>query len=161
MEFSRPEYWVGSLSLLLGIFPTQGWNPDLPHCRQILYQLSQKGRPGTKEQVSFNFVASVTICSGFGAQEKKICHYFQFSPFYLPWSDGTRCHSLSFLNVEFKPTFSLSSFTFIKRFWVAISFSRGSSWPRDRTGISWFQAVSCISDGFFTVWATREACFYV
>ena len=24
-----------------------------------------------------------------------------FSPFYLPWSDGTRCHYLSFLNVEF------------------------------------------------------------
>ena len=23
-----------------GIFPTQGWNPDLPHCRQILQQLS-------------------------------------------------------------------------------------------------------------------------
>ena len=28
---------VGSLSLLQGIFPTQGSNPDLPRCRQILY----------------------------------------------------------------------------------------------------------------------------
>ena len=36
---------VGSLSLLLGIFPTQGSNPGLPHCRQILYQLSPKGSP--------------------------------------------------------------------------------------------------------------------
>ena len=35
--------------------------------------------------------------------------------------------------------------------WVAISFSRGSSWPRDWT---W---VSCIASGFFTIWATREA----
>ena len=34
---------VGSLSLLQGIFPTQGSHPGLPHCRQILYQLSQKG----------------------------------------------------------------------------------------------------------------------
>ena len=34
---------VGSLSLLQGIFPTQGSNPSLLHCRQILYQLSQKG----------------------------------------------------------------------------------------------------------------------
>ena len=25
MEFSRPEYWVGSHSLLQGIFPTQDW----------------------------------------------------------------------------------------------------------------------------------------
>ena len=33
---------VGSLSLLQGIFPAQGWNPGLPHCRQILYQLSHK-----------------------------------------------------------------------------------------------------------------------
>ena len=36
---------VGSLSLLQRIFPTQGLNPGLPHCRQILYQLSHKGRP--------------------------------------------------------------------------------------------------------------------
>ena len=36
---------VGSLSLLQGIFPTQGLNPGLPHCRQILYQLSHKGSP--------------------------------------------------------------------------------------------------------------------
>ena len=36
---------VGSLSLLQGIFPTQESNPSLPHCRQILYQLSHKGSP--------------------------------------------------------------------------------------------------------------------
>ena len=33
---------MGSLSLLQGIFPTQGSDPGLPHCRQILYQLSHK-----------------------------------------------------------------------------------------------------------------------
>ena len=38
---------VGSLSLLQGIFPTQGSNPGLPHCRRILYQLSHKGSPWT------------------------------------------------------------------------------------------------------------------
>ena len=35
--------------------------------------------------------------------------------------------------------------------WVAIPFSRGSSWPRDRT---W---VSCTAGRLFTIWATREA----
>ena len=35
--------------------------------------------------------------------------------------------------------------------WVAISFSRGSSQPRDWT---W---VSCIAGAFFTLWTTREA----
>ena len=33
---------VGSLSLLQGIFPTQGSNPCLLHCRWILYQLGHK-----------------------------------------------------------------------------------------------------------------------
>ena len=32
---------VGSLSLLQGIYPTKGSRPGLPHCRQIIYQLSQ------------------------------------------------------------------------------------------------------------------------
>ena len=36
---------VCSLSLLQGIFPTQGLNLGLLHCWQILYQLSHKGSP--------------------------------------------------------------------------------------------------------------------
>ena len=36
---------VGSRSLLQEIFPTQGSNPGLPHCRWILYQLSHQGCP--------------------------------------------------------------------------------------------------------------------
>ena len=42
LEFSRPEYWSGSCSLLHGDLPNPGSNPDLLHCRQILYQLSHK-----------------------------------------------------------------------------------------------------------------------
>ena len=34
---------MGSLPFLPGIFPTQGTNPGLPHCRRILYQLSHQG----------------------------------------------------------------------------------------------------------------------
>ena len=38
MEFSRPKYRKEySLSFLQVIFPTQGSNPGLLHCRQILY----------------------------------------------------------------------------------------------------------------------------
>ena len=36
---------VGSHALLQGIFPTQGSNPGLPHCRRILYRLSHQGSP--------------------------------------------------------------------------------------------------------------------
>ena len=56
-------------------------------------------------------MATITICSDFGAQENKVCHCFHCFPIYLPWSAGTVCHDLSFLNVEFKQAFSLSSFT--------------------------------------------------
>ena len=46
---------VGSLSLLQGIFPTQGSNPGLPHYRWILYQLSHKESPRILEWVAYSF----------------------------------------------------------------------------------------------------------
>ena len=74
---------VGSFSLLQGIFPTQGLNAGLLHCRRILYQLSHQGSPRILE-------------------------------------------------------------------WIAYPFSRGSSWPRNQTG------VSCVACGFSTNWAMKE-----
>ena len=41
-------------------------------------------------RASFNFMAAVTICRDFGAQENKICHCFHPFPIYLPWSDGEK-----------------------------------------------------------------------
>ena len=46
---------VGSLSLLQGIFPTQGSNPGFLHCRWILYQLSFKGSPRILEWLDYPF----------------------------------------------------------------------------------------------------------
>ena len=46
-----------------------------------------------------------TVRSDFGAQENKVCHCFHFLPLYLPWSDGTKCHDLSFFHVEFQASF--------------------------------------------------------
>ena len=51
----RPEYWNGSHSLLQGIFPTQGSNLGLLHCREILYQLSHRGSPRILEWVVYPF----------------------------------------------------------------------------------------------------------
>ena len=46
-----------------------------------------------------NFMAAITICSDFWAPSpKKVWHCFHCFPIYLPWSDGTRSHDLSFLN---------------------------------------------------------------
>ena len=46
---------VSSRSLLQGIFPTQGSNAGLWHCRWILYQLSHKGSPRILEWVVYPF----------------------------------------------------------------------------------------------------------
>ena len=46
---------LGSLSLLHGIFPTQGLKPGLPHYRRILYQLSHKGSPRMLKWVAYPF----------------------------------------------------------------------------------------------------------
>jgi len=45
MGFSRQEYWRGLPFPHPVIFPTQGSNPGLLHCRQILYHLSHLGSP--------------------------------------------------------------------------------------------------------------------
>ena len=46
-DFPGKNTGVGSHSLLQGIFPTQGSNPGLLHCRQIFYRLRHQGNPRT------------------------------------------------------------------------------------------------------------------
>ena len=46
---------VGSRSLLQGIFPTQGSNSGLPHCRWILYQMSHQGSPRILDRIAYPF----------------------------------------------------------------------------------------------------------
>ena len=46
-DFQSKSTGVGCHFLLQGIFPTQGSNPGLSHCRQMLYHLSHQGSPYT------------------------------------------------------------------------------------------------------------------
>ena len=48
---------AGNLSLLQGIFPTQGSNPGLLHCGWILYKLSHKGSPRALQWVAYPFTS--------------------------------------------------------------------------------------------------------
>ena len=73
--------------------------------------------------MSFYFVASVTICSDFGAQENKVCHCFHCFPTIWHEVMGPDAMILVFWMLSFKPTFSLSSFTFIKRLFNSSSLS--------------------------------------
>ena len=45
---------------------------------------------------------------------KKVCHCFHCFPIYLSWSDGTGCHDLSFLNVDFQANFFTLLFHFLR-----------------------------------------------
>ena len=73
--------------------------------------------------MSFNFIATVTVHIDFGAQENKVFHCFYCFPIYMPRSDVTGCRDLGFLNGDFKPAFSHSSFTLIKSLFSSSSLS--------------------------------------
>ena len=77
----------------------------------------------SKEQASFNFLAADTSCSDLGAQENKICHCFHFPPSIcheVMWPDDM---ILVFSVLSFRSSFSLFSFTLIKRLFSSSSFS--------------------------------------
>ena len=109
---------VGSLSLLQGIFPTQGSNPGLPHCRRILYQLSHQGSQRILEWVVYPFSSrssrprnwtGVSCTAGrfftnWAIREAQshsvVSNFLRPHGLYSPWTSpgqNTRVHSLSLL----------------------------------------------------------------
>ena len=71
----------------------------------------------------FNFMAVVTICSDFGAQRNSLVTVSTVSPSICHQVMGPDAMILVFWMLSFKPTFSLSSFTFIKRLFSSSSLS--------------------------------------
>ena len=61
-------------------------------------------------------MATVTAHSDFGAPPNKICYCFYFSPIYVLEVIRPDAMILVFWMLSFKPAFSISSFTFFKRF---------------------------------------------
>ena len=80
-----------SHSLLQGIFPTQGSNPGLPHCRQILYQLSHQGSPQLFLVVSglIHFISSLTWNMGWATWklEKEMATLSSILAWEIPWTE--------------------------------------------------------------------------
>ena len=74
----------------------------------------------SKEQGSFNFIAAVTICSDFGAPKIKSVTVSPVSPSICHEVMGLDAMILVFWVFSFKPTFSLSSFIFIKRLFSSL-----------------------------------------
>ena len=75
--------------------------------------------------------------------QNKVYHCYHCFPISLPWSDGLDSMILAFWMLSFKPSFSLSSFTFIKRLFSSSSFSVLRVVPSAYLGPwqSWFQLV--------------------
>jgi len=96
---------VGSLSLRLGIFPTQKSNRGLLHCRQILYQLSYQGSPKRElfSSVQFNSVAQScpTLCNSMDCSTPGLIVHYQ-----LPEFTQTHVHWVS---DAIQPIYPLSS----------------------------------------------------
>ena len=78
MEFSRQNTGVCSLSLLQGIFPTQGSNLGLLNCRQILYQLSYLGN------LSIYLLKLMSIESVIPSNHLILCHPLLLLPSIFP-----------------------------------------------------------------------------
>ena len=57
-------------------------------------------------------MAAVTICSDFGAPQNKSLTLFPLFHIYFPWSDGTRCHDLCFLQMSYVQLMAPHSSTF-------------------------------------------------
>ena len=138
---------VGCHFLLQRIFPTQGSNPGLPHCKQMLLPSEPPGK-------LINESRSVMSNSLWGL--------------YTPWNSpgqSTGVGSLSLLQGIFPTQGSNPGFPHCRWIlyqlshqgsprileWVAYPFSSGSSWPRNRTG------VSCTAGRFFANESIREA----
>ena len=99
---------VGSLSHLQGIFPTQGSNAGLLHCRQILYQLSHKGSPRILEWIAYPFSSR---------------------PYWARNRTEVSCIAGRFIT-----NWAIRGARMLQ--WVAMPSSRGSSQPRDWTQVS-------------------------
>ena len=87
MGFSRQEYRSGLPCLLQGIFPTQGLNPCLLHCRWILYPLSLPGKPRWKDYTALiHFWWKIQIYKEQASASLKGCPFI--TTFSFQWGGG-------------------------------------------------------------------------
>ena len=98
---------VGSLSLLQGIFPTQGSSPGLPHCRQILYHLSHQGNPRILEWVAYPFSRDMTVVLSNLPASKLILH-LKFTWRLVRGQAKIVCPSKAYYEVHFVRFVSIS-----------------------------------------------------
>ena len=131
---------VGSCSLLQGIFPTQGSNPGLPHCRWILYQMSHKGSPRILAWVAYPFSRELPdpgIKPGSSALQTKL---------FTSWGyQGNPFLKLNYVNYSpyFKPGPS-TVFPHLGKFYSIISFAQAQNLGGDHSQLFSFSYTLCL-----------------
>ena len=143
---------VGSHSFLQGIFPTQGSNPALLHCRQILYHQSHQGSPWILEWVAYPFSRGIFLTkeSNWGLLHwRRILNQlsYQGSAKLINWVCMLSC-SVILWTVRLLCPWGFS----IKNTGVGCHALLHGVFPTQglKPGLP-------IAGRFFTVWATREA----
>ena len=150
-DFQGKSTGVGCHFLLQGIFPTQGSNPGLSHCRQTLTVWATREIQSVPlfnlSPVKLPVSRSVVVVSG--------SRFFTLSPFshtFKSKAPNVVCCCLVLSHVQLFcnsmdcsfPGFSVRGILQARILeWVAIPFFRGSSQPRDWT------LVSCLAGRFF------------
>ena len=131
---------IGSCSLLQGIFPTQGSNPGLPHCRRILYQLRHKGSPRILEWVAYLF------SSGFSWPGIKLkSPVFQADTLQTELSGKLKRNSLVNKEVTLLTCIDLISLS------AKMILSAILAPPR-----TWWLEMTCLSSRFVLVWNEED-----
>ena len=120
---------VGSLSLLHWIFPSQELNWSLLHCRWILYQLSYQGSPNMLSTLVIAFLPrnKHVLISWLQLPSAVILEPTKIKSVTISLLSPSICHEVMgpdamifvLCMLSFKPDFSLSSFTFIKRLFTS------------------------------------------
>ena len=80
-DFQGKSTGVGCHFLLQGIFPTQGSNPALSHCRQMLYRLSHQGSRYSSKDSS---IRHSSICSQKRLRSLHLCCLFSVISYHPP-----------------------------------------------------------------------------
>ena len=88
VQLSRPYMTTGkTIALIIWTFVSRVMSLLFNMLSRFVVAFLQRNKP-------LNFMAAVTVCSDFGAQENKNCPCFHFFPFCLPWSGGIGCRDL-------------------------------------------------------------------
>ena len=133
---------VGCHVLLQGIFLTEGLNPGLLHRRWILYPLSHRGNPRILEWIACPFSRVSSWPRNWATVSCIAGRFFTSWATRETQSESVSCSVMSDSawtgsNSDL-PGSSVHGILQAKILeWVAIPFSRGSSWPRDQTHISY------------------------